>query len=80
MKAILESGIGIPSAIKVIGAGNVHYSDLLRVPPSTADHSGHAIARKAADILSKAVTSKRMKPPPAVLIEPVLMAREPTGG
>jgi LacI family transcriptional regulator len=31
MKAILEAGIRIPEEIKVIGVGNVHYSDLLRV-------------------------------------------------
>ena len=39
MKAILEAGIAIPEEIKVIGVGNVHYSDLLRVPLSTIDQS-----------------------------------------
>ena len=39
LKAILEAGIAIPGEIKVIGAGNVHYSDLLRVPLSTIDQS-----------------------------------------
>jgi LacI family transcriptional regulator len=80
MKAILEAGIAIPGGIKVIGAGNVHYSDLLRVPLSTVDQSSHAIGRQAAEILIKAITSKRRKPPQTVLIEPALVARESTGG
>jgi LacI family transcriptional regulator len=80
MKAILERGIGIPDGIKVIGAGNVHYSDLLRVPLSTVDQSSNAIGRQAAEILVKAITSKRKKAPQAVLIEPILVVRESTGG
>ena len=78
MKAILEQGIGIPQGIKVIGAGNVHYSDLLRIPLSTVDQASDAIGRQAAEILMKAITSKRKKPPQTVLIEPTLIAREST--
>ncbi len=80
MKAVLEAGIAIPGGIKVIGAGNVHYSDLLRVPLSTVDQSSHAIGRQAAEILLKAIGSKRKKAARTVLIEPVLVARESTGG
>jgi LacI family transcriptional regulator len=80
MKAILEHGIGIPDGIKVIGAGNVHYSDLLRVPLSTVDQASYAIGRQAADILIKTITAKKKKSPQTVLIEPTLVARESTGG
>jgi LacI family transcriptional regulator len=79
MKAILERGLGIPDEIKVIGAGNVHYSDLLRIPLSTVDQSSHAVGRQAAEILIKAITSKRRRAPQTVLIEPTLVARESTG-
>jgi len=78
MKAILEAGIRIPEAIKVIGVGNVHYSDLLRVPLSTIDQSSTAIGQQAADMLVKAIGSKRRKPARTVLIDPVLIAREST--
>jgi len=78
MKAILEQGIRIPQDIKVIGAGNVHYSDLLRVPLSTVDQASTAIGRQAAEILMKAITSKRKKQAQTVLIEPTLIAREST--
>ena len=80
MKAILEAGISIPEAIKVIGVGNVHYSDLLRVPLSTIDQSSAVIGQQAADMLAKAIGAKRKKPPRTVLIEPTLIVRESTGG
>ncbi len=80
MKAILEAGLSIPESIKVIGAGNVHYSDLLRVPLSTVDQSSTAIGTQAADILVKAIGAKRRKPPATIVIEPKLIVRESTGG
>ena len=78
MKAILEAGIAIPQDIKVIGVGNVHYSDLLRVPLSTIDQSSTAIGQQAADILLKAIGSKRKRQPKTLLIDPVLVPREST--
>jgi LacI family transcriptional regulator len=78
MKAILEAGIRIPDEIKVIGVGNVHYSDLLRVPLSTIDQSSASIGEQAADILVKSIGNKRRRPAKPVLINPVLVAREST--
>jgi LacI family transcriptional regulator len=80
MKAILEAGYRIPEQIKVIGAGNVHYSDLLRVPLSTVDQRSTGIGEQAARILAKAITSKRRRPAAAILIEPTLVVRESSGG
>jgi LacI family transcriptional regulator len=80
MKAVLEAGIAIPRDIKVIGVGNVHYSDLLRVPLSTIDQSSAQIGQQAADLLMKAINSKRKRPPKTVTIEPKLIVRESTVG
>jgi LacI family transcriptional regulator len=80
MKAILEAGVGIPGEIKVIGVGNVHYSDLLRVPLSTIDQGSATIGQQAADILVKSIGSKRRRQPRTVIIEPTLIVRESTGG
>jgi LacI family transcriptional regulator len=80
MKAILEAGIGIPEAIKVIGVGNVHYSDLIRVPLSTIDQGSATIGQQAAEILVKTIGSKRRRQPRTVIIEPTLIVRESTGG
>jgi LacI family transcriptional regulator len=78
MKAILETGLRIPQDIKVIGVGNVHYSDLLRVPLSTIDQSSDTIGQQAADILVKSITSKRKRGSKTVIVEPKLIAREST--
>ena len=51
MKAVIEAGLRIPEDIKVIGAGNVHYSDLLRVPLSTIDQKSTQTGEQAAEIL-----------------------------
>jgi LacI family transcriptional regulator len=80
MKAILEAGLHIPEDIKVIGVGNVHYSDLLRVPLSTIDQSSITIGTQAAQILLKSIGVKRRRPPKAVIIPPTLVVRESTGG
>jgi LacI family transcriptional regulator len=80
MKAILEAGYRIPEQIKVVGAGNMHYSDLLRVPLSTVDQRSTGIGEQAAGILAKAITSKRRRAGGAILIEPTLVIRESSGG
>lgn len=81
MKAILEAGLRIPQDLKVVGVGNVHYSDLLRVPLSTIDQSSDSIGQQAADILMKTITTKRRRPARASsIIEPRLIARESTVG
>jgi LacI family transcriptional regulator len=79
LKALLEAGIRVPEEVKVIGVGNVHYSDLLRVPLSTIDQGSDSIGQQAAAILLKAITSKqRRRPAKPVFIEPTLVAREST--
>lgn len=78
MKAVLESGLQIPAQMKVIGVGNVHYSDLLRVPLSTIDQSSAFIGQNAAEILVKAISTRRKRPSRSIIIEPVLIAREST--
>jgi len=78
IKAIMEAGIDIPGEIKVMGAGNVHYTDMLRIPLSTIDQSSTAIGQQAADMLIKSIGSKRKRTPRTVLIDPVVVAREST--
>jgi len=80
MKAVLEAGLRIPADLKVVGAGNVHYSDLLRVPLSTVDQRSTEIGWKAGEILTKVIGSKRKRPPATILIEPKLIIRESSGG
>ena len=76
VKAVLEAGLDVPKDIAIIGAGNVHYSDLLRVPLSTIDQSSSAIGEAAAELLMKCIEEKAPLPPKRIFIEPKLVTRE----
>src|SRR5262249_54105167 len=76
IKAVLEAGLKVPEEIAIIGAGNVHYSDLLRVPLSTVDQSSTAIGERAAEVLSEAMDSKKALKPKKILIPPRLLVRD----
>jgi LacI family transcriptional regulator len=76
IKAVLEAGLRVPEDVAIVGAGNVHYSDLLRVALSTVDQSSLEIGTRAADLLIRAIESKNHLPPEKVQIEPRLVARE----
>jgi LacI family transcriptional regulator len=76
IKAILEAGLTVPGDIAVIGAGNVHYSDLLRVPLSTIDQSSSVIGGSAAELLAQCIEAKKPVPPKRVFIPARLIVRE----
>jgi len=76
IKAILESGLKIPEDVAIIGAGNVHYSDLLRVPLSTIDQGATQIGETAAKILVDCMRAKTPPAPRSILIPLRLIVRE----
>lgn len=76
IKAVLEAGLKVPEQIAIIGAGNVHYSDLLRVPLSTVDQSSSLIGERAAELLAECMGAKRRPSPKRVLIPPRLVIRD----
>ncbi|HKD03739.1 MAG TPA: LacI family DNA-binding transcriptional regulator [Terriglobales bacterium] len=78
IKAILEAGLNVPRDIAVVGAGNVHYSDLLAVPLSTVDQGTREIGTRAAELLLEQIGSKRAIRPKKILIDPRLVIRQST--
>jgi len=66
----------VPEEIAIIGAGNVHYSDLLRVPLSTVDQSSSLIGERAAEILSACMVAKKPLKAQRILISPRLVVRD----
>ncbi len=76
IKAVLEAGLRVPEEIAIIGAGNVHYSDLLRVPLSTVDQSSSQIGERAAELLAECMEAKKRPAPKRVLIPPRLVIRD----
>jgi LacI family transcriptional regulator len=78
MKAILEAGLKMPHDISVVGAGNVHYSDVLAVPLTTVDQGTCRMGVLAAELLIERIASKRTMRPKRILIIPRLVEREST--
>ncbi len=76
IRAILEAGLRVPEDIAVIGSGNVHYSDLLRVPLSTIDQNSTQIGQRAAELLLELIESKRTPKPRRIIIPPRLIVRQ----
>lgn len=76
IKAVLESGRRVPQDVAIVGAGNIRYSDLLRVPLSTIDQSSSAIGETAARILLQCIGKKTAPNPELVVIKPRLIVRE----
>ncbi|MEP7365058.1 MAG: LacI family DNA-binding transcriptional regulator [Acidobacteriota bacterium] len=75
MKAVLDSGLDVPADVAIIGAGNVHYSDLLRVPLSTIDQSSGQLGESAARLLLECMQSSEPIKPKRMMIEPRLVVR-----
>ncbi|HTR66463.1 MAG TPA: LacI family DNA-binding transcriptional regulator [Terriglobales bacterium] len=78
MKAIMEANLTIPGDIAVVGAGNVHYSDMLSVPLTTVDQGTCQIGKRAAELLLEQIESKRTLAPRKTLIAPRLVIRQST--
>jgi LacI family transcriptional regulator len=78
MKAILEAGLRVPEDIAIIGCGNVHYADFLRVPLTSIDQDCEKIGSRAAELAVSIVTSKGTGRPKSVLLEPRLIVRRST--
>ena len=76
VKAILEAGLEVPYDIEVIGTGNVHYSDILRVPLSTIDLNSVTAGERAAGLMLGLLESKEAPAPERVLVPFELVARE----
>jgi len=78
IRAILDAGFRVPDDIAVIGVGNIHYSDFLRVPLSTIDQGSLLTGQRAGELLLRVMSSRRRIRPRAVSIPPKLIVREST--
>jgi LacI family transcriptional regulator len=72
---ILASGLRIPEDIAVVGCGNLHYDDALRIPLSSVDQKCQAIGERTAEILLGILESKERPQPRSIILEPSLAIR-----
>lgn len=78
MTRALDEGLRIPEDLAIIGCGNLHYDDALRVPLSSVDQQSRQIGEEAARITLAILSSKTARKPERVLLEPQLVVRAST--
>ena len=78
MNYALDHGLRIPEDLAVIGCGNLHYDDSLRVPLSSIDQHSRRIGEEAARITLGILNSKVPPKPESVVLQPVLIVRGST--
>ncbi len=75
MKAIWEAGLRVPDDIAVVGAGDVAYSDLIRVPLTTVRWSKRDVGRRAAELILDQIGAHGEVRPRRVIIPPEIVVR-----
>jgi LacI family transcriptional regulator len=75
MRAILDAGLRVPQDVALVGAANMHYSDVLTVPLSTVDQNTAAMGRQAAQRLLVCMTAKKPPARKQILLTPRLIVR-----
>ena len=80
MEALHEAGLNVPNDVAIVGAGNIHYGDMLRVPLTTVSWSTAAMGQAAAELLLELIdgqkTAGRFR---KVTIPPSLVIRRSCG-
>ena len=75
LRAILDAGLQIPQDIAVVGCGNLHYDDLLKVPLTSIDQDSNGLGTSAAKLALSIIKQKSKSTPRSVLLEPKLVVR-----
>ena len=78
MNYALDHGLRIPEDIAVIGCGNLHYDDSLRVPLSSIDQHSRRIGEEAARVALRILNSKVQLKPETIVLQPELVVRRST--
>ena len=78
MNAILTKGLRIPEEVALIGSGNLHFDDLLRIPLSTVDQDSEKIGEHAAALMVSLIQAKSAIGPKTTLLTPRVVVREST--
>jgi LacI family transcriptional regulator len=74
----INEGLRIPEDVAIIGCGNLHYDDSLRVPLSSIDQGSGRIGAEAARLVLENLKSKVLPKPESVLLPPKLIVRAST--
>jgi LacI family transcriptional regulator len=70
MQAMEEAGMRVGKEVAIIGAGNIHYGAMLRVPLSTVSWSRSEMGQQAAQLLIQLITGESQSAKPQLIILP----------
>jgi LacI family transcriptional regulator len=76
--AILKAGLSVPKDIAVIGCGNLHYDDSLRVPLSSIDQQSQTMGERAARLALSIIAAKTPPRRRKIILNPSLVVRAST--
>src|SRR5215470_5311704 len=80
MHALTEAGYRVGSDIAVVGAGNIHYGDMLSVPLTTVAWPTAEIGQQAARLLIEMIEGDASsRAPQSIVVPPYLIARLSSG-
>jgi LacI family transcriptional regulator len=80
MAAMNDAGLKVPDDVAFVGAGSIHYGDMLRVPLTTVAWSTAAMGQAAAELLLELVRDKnKARKPRRITIPPALVVRQSSG-
>jgi DNA-binding LacI/PurR family transcriptional regulator len=80
MEALNDAGLSVPNDVAIVGAGNIHYGDMLRVPLTTVSWSTAAMGQAAARLLLDLVDGNKVRLKNRhVTIRPELVVRRSCG-
>jgi LacI family transcriptional regulator len=75
MRAIFEASLKIPEDIALVGCGNSHYNDVLRVPLTSIDQDSHGLGATAAKLALSIVSKKSQASNTTLMLKSRLVVR-----
>jgi LacI family transcriptional regulator len=79
MSAASQAGLNVPADIAFVGAGNIHYGDMLRVPLTTVSWSKAEMGQAAASLLLQLIDAKKTRRYRTITVAPELIVRQSCG-
>jgi len=76
--AVNEAGLKVPDDVAFVGAGSIHYGDMLRVPLTTVSWSKAEMGQAAATLLLELIDGK--KKVRTITVPPELLIRQSSSG
>ena len=77
MAAMNDAGLKVPDDVAFVGAGSIHYGDMLRVPLTTVGWSTTKMGQAAAELLLELIRDKnKSRKPRRIVVSPELVIRQ----